>query len=388
MKHTHYFLFSFLILSCISNLPMDLASEANEFLATLDEDASKTFNEKPDFQTYAIELDKEKNTPLHLAARSGDVEKVHILVPHSNLEARNSDGRTPLAVCMHEWNRKPQNCHNYKKTASFLIEAGSKPSVSYMLHDCVRYAHPTTTLFLLKNNSQVDIVDHWIKLTPLLLALTDIYKASNSKSERVDRLYDISEMLIAHGAHGMKSDKKGMTPLIWGGIIGNKKLLQQLIGAREVKINQSDTSGDTALMHTIRKACKAGLENKVPYDECIELLILKGANPYIFNRDELNCFHIAQKDNYVEDTLDRIWWNKDLLQSMERQNDIQLRFMEMIMEKMERQNNIQLGLMERMTQIIDINQGLLRNRLDTLELQVTTLSLQLNQNNTPIELEE
>jgi hypothetical protein len=52
-------------------------------------DRSKQFNLK-------LECGKDKNTPLHIACKSGSVNSIKLLAKHSDMFAKNADGKTPI----------------------------------------------------------------------------------------------------------------------------------------------------------------------------------------------------------------------------------------------------------------------------------------------------
>ncbi len=146
-------------------------------------------------------------------------------------------------------------------------------------------------------------------------------KRINDSASATDifNLYTICHTLIQHGADVNIADKEGNTPMIFASNLGNPTLLCQILHTSNTTINDRNRHQRTALMHAISKACHVDSPKMQPYEKCIELLVLHGANPFL-NDSKNDCFTIAQTNRYIKHTLDQIWGNKAVLKSAQDTN--------------------------------------------------------------------
>ncbi|XP_070549656.1 serine/threonine-protein phosphatase 6 regulatory ankyrin repeat subunit C-like [Ptychodera flava] len=167
---------------------------------------------KEDFST----VDEDGNTYLHIAAGSGDINKVNAAIKAGvDVECKNKEGYTPLHVAAHE---------GHKDVAEILI--GAKANIEAVTK--VRHAMPVHLAAL---NGHLDIVKYFIEtldmdkevkgqdnITPLINA------AEGGHSEVVKYLLGIGADIEA-----VTSYKD--TPLIWAARQGHSDVVRILINA-------------------------------------------------------------------------------------------------------------------------------------------------------------
>uniref|UniRef100_A0ABD2XCX2 Uncharacterized protein n=1 Tax=Trichogramma kaykai TaxID=54128 RepID=A0ABD2XCX2_9HYME len=200
------------------------------------------------------------NTPLHLALQKGPKMLVELLLKRgANAHLANKEGFTPLHII----------CNSHSSYNSNLLK------VLFELSD-EKY-HPV----------EIDARDE-LENTPLHLALYNGDK-------------EIVELLLRRGAHTNLANKEGFTPLH---IICNShssynsdllKMIFELSDAKyhPVQINARDELGNTPLHLALNNGPK----------KVVELLLKRGANPNVANKEGFTPLHIACNDNFDDEEL-------------------------------------------------------------------------------------
>ena len=215
-------------------------------------------------------------TPVFAAIQGNHPDIVELLVRRgANVNLGMSDGTTPLAFAASE---------GYAETARHLLQAPYiqvNPRIS---------ALGTTPLIVAAYRGHKEMVR-------LLLAAGNI-KVNVRQKDGATALYaasqfnhlDVVGMLIGAGADVNLPFNDDITPLCLATHQGSIKLVQHLLQAPGVQVNQTDRLNASALGHACRKGHK----------EVVELLLNNGADPNIGNDGGLSAIHAACYYGYAE----------------------------------------------------------------------------------------
>jgi len=207
---------------------------------------------------------------LHWAARGERICLYPLIIFENLLEARDKDGNTPLM-----WAACTGNASN----CEFLLQAGANPRITNHYDQNVLHIAATT--------GNIEITQIFAGYKELLNARdkdgsTPLALAANGGH------HEICSMLLKAGAMPLVRNNMGESVLHMAVASGNAKAVQIFVAYKDL-FEERDSVGSTPLMWAVsredRKAC--------------ELLLEAGANPRTVNYSSQNALHIAAKTGNV-----------------------------------------------------------------------------------------
>ncbi|KAG9849039.1 hypothetical protein KCU98_g4707, partial [Aureobasidium melanogenum] len=251
-------------------------------------------------------------TLLHEAAIGGSVDVVRSVLGYSvDLEARNNDNKTPLAVACAERGGSDD-------VIQLLLAAGAKVSVvdrwgSTPLHQLANNSRTTAATMLLetgeidlalRTHSGFSVLDNaasegdYELVRSLLQRGADCAQTPSGKdtalhwavrAEKDDNLYAIVELLLEKGCDVNAGSRNGCTPLheYMGGKRGKENIVRLFL-ARGAGVNIQDNDGDSVL-HCLGQSSQAS-------ESMLELLLENNADPSLANNEGLTPVHEFAKN--------------------------------------------------------------------------------------------
>jgi len=235
----------FLAKSSVPTSPAAVAASANFFRAIQSDDVAQIADLLKDNPRLASAPNPNADTPLHLAASSGNKSLVELLLAsHADVNAKDANGATPL--------------HNaafagHKDVAELLLankaDAGAADfKGSTPLHKAAEQGYTEIVNLLLLNHADANAKDS-ARTTPLLLA------ASTGHKDVVESLLDghveIVRMLLDAHADVNAKDNGGITPLHLVAQDGGKEMIALLLDSK-ADVNAKDAKGNTPLLFATR----------------------------------------------------------------------------------------------------------------------------------------
>jgi ankyrin repeat protein len=232
----------------------------------------------------AHEIVLEDNLWLHMAAASGNIERVRELVlAGANVNEKDKYDQTPMAYAIR---------HDHKEVIELLMTQGADLS----LHLATYLANTERLLYLINNDVNVNTKNEYGQI-PLHLAARSGHKevaklliANGSLvDEKEDRNHftplhyaakcghiDLADLLIANSAATNTRDHDGFTPLHWATFCNRTQLVRLLL-AKGAKVDAKDKCDRTALNYA--------LTSGEGFSHIIELLLVNGAEPRFKTED-------------------------------------------------------------------------------------------------------
>jgi len=219
--------------------------------------------------------DESGNTPLHLASlhRHDDVA-VLLADSKADINALNNDSASPLSLAI---------IYGTPKTTQFLLSQNADRRIedkdgNTILHLASYYGYSEKAKEILKYQPEIDKRNK-AGFTPLHLS---IQWADNA--ELIKDLFD-------HGANPDLADNDGKNSLhmVWSFIFTADKI--KAILEKKFDINALDKDGNTPLHHAMSRVSRSG--SLTPYRKGIEILMNRGANPNIKNKEGKSAMDLA-----------------------------------------------------------------------------------------------
>ncbi len=247
----------------------------------------------------------DRETLLHVAAKSGNVRLVQLLLGHGfEINARNVRGETPLHVAL---------LTGKTEAAMLLIRQGADINAPNQrketpLHYAVRFANQTVMNQLIKSKCSINARDELGK-TPLYYAVEgkDYHivsallkgranpnysdgQGSTPLHEAVRNCYtEIAVLLMNCGTRINARDKTGSTPLHLAAARGRRGIVELLI-KRNARVNKKNKDGETPLHIAARKGDV----------EIVEMLVSARAKISARNSEGSTPLHVAAAAGRVE----------------------------------------------------------------------------------------
>ncbi|MEM7584219.1 MAG: ankyrin repeat domain-containing protein [Acidobacteriota bacterium] len=203
-------------------------------------------------------------TPLHVAARRGELEIVELLARTSERRA-NGSGHRPVHVAAIYGNFEV-----FRRLFEPNISRKTNEEGHGLLHMAAYGGHPEILRATLEHYEDVDPQDHdgW---TPLFFATQKVHAAA-------------AGLLLERGAAVAQRDKEGTAAIHLAGACSDSRLLQQFL-QQDPDVDLADADGNTPLHHA---AGWGHLEN-------LRLLLAAGADPSLRNREGDTALDIASE---------------------------------------------------------------------------------------------
>ncbi|XP_069186760.1 transient receptor potential cation channel subfamily A member 1 homolog isoform X2 [Procambarus clarkii] len=221
-------------------------------------------------------LDKNGNTPLHLAAKGNHHDCCRILLEVSTKEVNinNKVGNSSLLLSIATGNKSTE-------LTKLLINKGSKLDTKNKgkqtaLHITSEKGNVETLKLLLELDKSCINAKDSEKLTPLHVAAKNGHWKACSE-------------LVKAGANLEDKDASGLTPLHWAAKMGFSECCKKLL-EHKASINNKNNKGNTPL-HLL---CASGKEKP----ECAKLLIDHGADVNVQNNVGETPFHLSFRSHF------------------------------------------------------------------------------------------
>ncbi|MGI2029028.1 ankyrin repeat domain-containing protein [Endozoicomonas acroporae] len=186
---------------------------------------------------YLIHNGADITTLLHTAAQKDSVEQLNDEIVSALINTPNNDDRTPLHITAAMGYTK--SLEKLLKTDGVKINITDK-SGNTALHFAVFYKRTDTAMMLLKaDNIDINVKDK-IHCTALHYALYT-YNKADSKIV-MEELLKTSDIAVVN-----QGGKEGRTPLHVAAYKNIPDAVRKLLAIKDIKVNQKDDHGDTAL---------------------------------------------------------------------------------------------------------------------------------------------
>ncbi|GJQ85972.1 hypothetical protein Trydic_g21818 [Trypoxylus dichotomus] len=198
-------------------------------------------------------------TPLHIAARNGNVEMLEKLMPYfPDPNVRNEYGCSALLLAAR---------HGYANCVQMLLRSGAKVSICDVpnglspVHHSAKNGHVHCLALLVDNAEDKTVIDlpDSLRRTALMLAV------SNSH-------VDCATTLVRSGADPNIVDGDGHSCLFRAVVTGQHNILQMLLPRSATVVNERDAHGKTALHVAAGCGRLSCVQRLLPYmrDDCKE----------------------------------------------------------------------------------------------------------------------
>jgi serine/threonine protein kinase len=226
---------------------------------------------------------------------------LYLLDRKANINLKDRDGLTPLMSAVEDQN---------DRAVEYLLKYGANPHPSIENKSSLWHILVTSNVGShTKNTSIASIAQQ------LILAKIDVNKADNRgdtplhlASKRKDVEARIIEILLANGARTDLRNNQGETPLISAISISKFETIELLL-SRNSEVNISDKDGKTPLVRAIDAAARDGymdtftpdtftsyamppLDKDLLSPKIVQLLLTKGADPNLVDRDGNTALHL------------------------------------------------------------------------------------------------
>ena len=225
----------------------------------------------------AHEIILEENLPLHVAAASGNINKVKELISaRANVNKKDKHNQTPVDLAIR---------HSHKEVVELLAAKGA----DFSIHLAAYLANVERLLSLIENDSDVNQKNkdgqtslHLAarsghkEVARLLIAKGAIVNEEDQKNSFTPLHYasrfghiEVAKLLIAEGSRINARDDHGFIPLHWAALCNQKQLVELLL-AKGAQVNAKDKVDRTPLYYScmFREADA----------DIIELLLANGAD--------------------------------------------------------------------------------------------------------------
>lgn len=250
-------------------------------------------------------------TLLHLAAASGKLRRVKLLLRHkADLNARDSKDKSVLHYAV------TCNCAavtDYLVSVGADVNARDRQGLS-VLHYAIISGSSEVIDILLRNGADLEAVDErgWSAIHIAVLVLSigstllmdhegvvslDTRDILNWRPRRVaiDLMRErIVRILLVHGANVNVRTKEGHSPLFYAVITGHRNLVKLLI-SKGANVNDQTTDGQTALI----AACQRGLS------KIAEILIYHQADVNLKSKQGVTALSSMRQDNRTAEVIVR-----------------------------------------------------------------------------------
>eukprot|EP01034_Spumella_vulgaris_P024692 gene24692-31065_t len=223
----------------------------------------------PEIDIYYHSVARDQNTCLHWAAKNNHVAVVKLLLAKgANSHIRNRNKKTPLHQAVEE---------GHLEVVNLLIEGGGDVNAvnrwkQTALHEASIRGFTAIVEALLAEHAKVDAVNSK-KETPLHLA------ASFGHT-------DIVKLLLSAGAHVKLANELLQTPLH---IAANVEVVTLLLEAG-ADPDAVDKDLETPLHYEAQKG----------REDCVRLLLERGADIYLINKNEFSAFDLAKNPSIMD----------------------------------------------------------------------------------------
>ncbi|CAG06539.1 unnamed protein product [Tetraodon nigroviridis] len=208
---------------------MNVPETMNEVLDMSDDDVCKANVPEMITEDYLSDMEEEGFTPLHVAAKYGNMEVANLLLQKNACpDAAGKNGYTPLHIAAKK---------NQMEITTTLLEYGAPTNTVTRqgitpLHLAAQEGNIDVVTLLLARDAPVN-VGNKSGLTPLHLA---------AQEDKVN----VAEILVNHGATLDPETKLGYTPLHVACHYGNVKMVNFLL-KNQAKVNAKTKNGNSAL---------------------------------------------------------------------------------------------------------------------------------------------
>ena len=232
-------------------------------------------------------------TPLHWAAKTGDVQQLDSLLSSGADANVGSDSYIgcPLFLAIHK---------NQERMVKILLDGGANPNTTSFggqtpLHIAVQNINTSIMELLIAENANVNAHDN--------SGSTPLHEISYYTSDHKNK--DAANLLIAHGADLEAKDHKGVTPLHIAAYVGDRYVVELLV-TKGANVNSKNNDGEIPLAYVLSHHSEIPLPHYSVIEPTVIIYLIKhGADINLSSDNKTRLLSFAASEG-IKDLSERL----------------------------------------------------------------------------------